>query len=136
MAFGDRLASCQFPAQVCVPQTLPADISSQSVEGHHPFGHDQEGPFPMTASEVLALRHAQRDERGISHWEKLGSRTAGMRSYGIGLTRLRKLAKQIGRNRELSLALWSTDVYKARVMGLLIDDPGQITREQAEKQVE
>lgn len=90
----------------------------------------------MTASEVLALLHAQRDERGISHWEKLGSRTAGMRSYGIGLTRLRKLAKQIGRNRELALALWSTDVYEARVIGLLIDDPAQITREQAEKQVE
>jgi DNA alkylation repair enzyme len=90
----------------------------------------------MTASEVLALLDAERDERGMSNWQKLGSRTAGMRSYGIGLTRLRKLAKQIGRNRELAHALWETDVYEARVIALLIDDPARITREQAEQQVE
>ena len=87
----------------------------------------------MTVSDVLALLHAERDERGMSHWERLGTRTAGLASYGIGLTRLRKLAKQIGRNRELAHALWSTDVYDARVIALLIDDPAKITREQAEQ---
>lgn len=89
----------------------------------------------MTVAEVLALLHAERDERGMKHWEKLGPATAGMRSYGIGLTRLRKLAKQIGRDRALAQALWKTDVHDARVISLLIDDPAQITREQAERQV-
>jgi 3-methyladenine DNA glycosylase AlkD len=91
---------------------------------------------PMTVSEVLALLEAERDERGMSNWEKLGQGTGGMRSYGIGLTRLRKLAKRIGRSRELADALWKTDVYEARVIALLVDDPARITREQAEKQVE
>lgn len=90
----------------------------------------------MTVAEVLDLLHAERDERGMSHWAKLGAGTAGMRSYGIGLTRLRKLAKRIGRNRDLALALWKTDVYEARVIALLVDDPARITLEQAEKQVE
>lgn len=90
----------------------------------------------MTVSEVLDLLDSERDERGIRNWEKLGSRTAGMRSYGIGLTRLRKLAKRIGRNRELAQALWKTDLYEARVIALLVDDPARITRDQAEKQVE
>jgi len=90
----------------------------------------------MTVSEVLALLDAERDERGMKNWEKLGPRTAGLRSYGIGLTRLRKLAKQMGRNRNLAQALWKTDVYDARVIALLIDDPAQITRDQAERQVE
>ena len=90
----------------------------------------------MTTSDVLALLEAERDERGMRNWEKLGPGTAGLRSYGIGLTRLRKLAKRIGRNRELALELWKTDVYDARVIALLIDDPRQITREQAERQVE
>ena len=89
----------------------------------------------MTVSEVLALLDAERDERGMSNWEKLGSITAGMRSCGIGLTRLRKLAKRIGRNRELAHALWKTDVYEARVIAILVDDPARITRDQAEKQV-
>ncbi len=90
----------------------------------------------MTVSEVLDLLHAERDERGMRNWEALGSRTAGMKSCGIGLTRLRKLAKQIGRNRELSVALWTSDVYEARVIALLVDDPARITPDQAETQVE
>jgi 3-methyladenine DNA glycosylase AlkD len=90
----------------------------------------------MTASEVLALLDAERDERGMANWARLGAGTAGMRSYGIGLTRLRKLAKRIGRNGELALELWKTDVHEARVIALLIDDPARMTREQAEAQVE
>lgn len=90
----------------------------------------------MTVSDVLALLDAERDERGIRNWERLGSGTAGLRTYGIGLTRLRKLAKKVGRNRELARALWATDVYDAKVIALLIDDPAEITRQQAEQQVE
>ncbi len=90
----------------------------------------------MTAPEVLALLDAERDERGIRNWAKLGSSTADMMSYGIGLTRLRQLAKRIGRNRDLAHALWMTNVYEARVIALLVDDPARITRDQAEKQVE
>jgi len=90
----------------------------------------------MTVPDVLSLLDAERDERGMRNWQKLGSGTAGLRSYGIGLTRLRKLAKGIGRNRELAHQLWQTDVYEARVIALLIDDPAQITRDQAERQVE
>jgi hypothetical protein len=90
----------------------------------------------MTVSDVLALLDAERDERGLRNWEKLSSSTGGLKSYGIGLTRLRKLAKQIGRNRELAHALWKTNVYDAKVIALLIDDPTRITRQQAEQQVE
>jgi 3-methyladenine DNA glycosylase AlkD len=59
-----------------------------------------------------------------------------MTSYGIGLTRLRKMAKQIGRDRELAQGLWNTNVHEARVIALLVDDPARVTREQAEQQVE
>jgi len=90
----------------------------------------------MTVAEVLALLDAERDERGMRHWERLGDRTGGLRTYGIGLTRLRAMAKKIGRDRALAQALWTTDVYDARVLALLVDDPAQITRAQAEQQVD
>jgi hypothetical protein len=90
----------------------------------------------MNTSDVLDLLAAHRDERGIERWKELGFESTGLRSYGIGLTRLRELAKQVGRNRELALRLWETDVYEARVISLLIDDPKAITREQAEAQVD
>jgi 3-methyladenine DNA glycosylase AlkD len=56
--------------------------------------------------------------------------------YGVGLTELRKLARTIGKDHALALELWKSDIYEARILGLLIDDPKLITREQAEEQVE
>lgn len=58
------------------------------------------------------------------------------KSFGIGLTELRKLGKKIGRDHTLALQLWRSDIHEARILGLLIDDPKLITREQAEDQVD
>src|SRR5687767_1992728 len=90
----------------------------------------------MEKSDVVDLLEANKDERGIRNWERLGPATGGLKSFGIGLTQLRKLAKQIGRNRDLARTLWQTDVYDAKVIALLIDDPKSMTRQQAEQQVE
>ena len=86
----------------------------------------------MTKAEVMALLKANRDLQ-VSNRTKPA---AGLKSFGIGLTVLRRLAKQIGRDHALALKLWESDIYEARIIGLLIDDPKQITREQAEGQVE
>ena len=88
----------------------------------------------MTKTEVMTLLKKNKNERGIANWKKLGHK--GIRSYGIGLTQLRKLAKKVGRDHELAAKLWASDVYDARVISLLIDEPKKMTREQAEAQVE
>ena len=90
----------------------------------------------MNKTQVLALLNENRNERGIANWKKGGHGDRGLKSFGIGLTVLRKLAKQIGRDHSLARTLWETDVYDAKVLGLLIDDPKQLTREQAEEQVD
>ncbi|MCH8192963.1 MAG: DNA alkylation repair protein [Planctomycetes bacterium] len=90
----------------------------------------------MTKSEVITLLAANKNERGIEHWKKLGDRAGGLKGYGIGLTKLRKLAKQVGRDHTLAQQLWKSKVYDAKVIGLLIDDPKKLTREQVEEQVE
>jgi 3-methyladenine DNA glycosylase AlkD len=90
----------------------------------------------MTKTQVIALLKEQQDERGIAHWKKSGAKTGGLKSFGVGLTKLRKLAKQIGRDHKLAVILWKSDVYEAKVIGLLIDEPKLVTREQAETQVE
>lgn len=89
----------------------------------------------MNVDQVFELLEQNQNERGIANWNKLTNQ-GGMTSFGIGLTVQRKLAKQIGRNRELAQQLWQTNCYDARVIGLLIDDPKQITKEQAERQVD
>lgn len=83
-------------------------------------------------AEVMAWLKTNADERGIAHWHKRPSR---LQSFGIGLTRLRSYAKQLGRNHSLAQELWSSDCYDAKVLGLLIDDPKQMTPQQVERQV-
>jgi 3-methyladenine DNA glycosylase AlkD len=87
----------------------------------------------MKKAEVMALLKENRNERGVANWKK---KPCSLKSFGIGLTQLRKLAKQVGRDHKLALQLWESDIYDAQVMGLLIDDPKQVSREQAEEQVE
>lgn len=53
----------------------------------------------MKKEELIQLLEEQQDERGIEHWENI---TSTLGSYGIGLTILRKLAKQIGKNHDLA----------------------------------
>ncbi|MEM6980207.1 MAG: DNA alkylation repair protein [Planctomycetota bacterium] len=82
---------------------------------------------------VLQLLKEHADPRGISHWE---TRPRSLKSYGIGLTQLRKLAKQVGRDHQLAASLWDSDLYDAKVISILIDDPKCMTAEQAERQVD
>ncbi len=89
----------------------------------------------MTYDEVIALLGEHRNERGIANWQKLVG-AGKLKSFGIGLTQLRKLAKEVGRDHDLALELWDSEVYDARVVGTLVDEPKKITREQAESQVE
>lgn len=90
----------------------------------------------MKKTEVMALLKENTNERGVENWKKCGVKDSKLKSFGIGLTQLRKIAKQIGRDHKLALQLWKTNVYDAKVVGLLIDDPKQVTRVQAEEQVE
>ena len=88
----------------------------------------------MTKAEVIELLKENRDARGEANWKKLGDGTGGLTSYGIGLTKLRAIAKKVGRDHGLALELWSDRNHDAKIVGLLIDDPRELTREQIEKQ--
>jgi 3-methyladenine DNA glycosylase AlkD len=90
----------------------------------------------MTKREVLALLQENRDARGEANWKKLGDRTGGLASFGIGLTRLRAIAKRIGRDHDLAITLWDERNHDAKILGLLIDDPKRLTRDQVEMQVD
>ncbi|MEM8911977.1 MAG: DNA alkylation repair protein [Planctomycetota bacterium] len=86
-----------------------------------------------TKANVMAYLKSNADARGIAHWEK---RSNVLKSYGIGLTHLRKYAKQIGRSHRLASSLWNSDVYEAKVLSLLIDEPQKMTIQQVESQVD
>ena len=75
------------------------------------------------------------NQKGIDNWNETEAQKCGLKSYGMGLTVHRKLAKSIGKNPVLASELWNSDYYDARVISVLIDDPKTITKEQIESQV-
>lgn len=52
------------------------------------------------------------------------------RAFGVTMSQLNTLKKRLGRDQALSLALWQTGWYEARLLAALIGDPAQVTRRQ------
>ena len=49
---------------------------------------------------------------------------------GVAVPDMRKLAKELGKNHELALDLWSTGIDEAKIVAGMIDDPDKLTADQ------
>lgn len=49
------------------------------------------------------------------------------KAFGVPVGALQKLAKQLGRNHDLALALWDTGWYEARMLAAYVDEPERVT---------
>jgi 3-methyladenine DNA glycosylase AlkD len=54
------------------------------------------------------------------------------RALGVRVPDLRRLAKEIGTDHRLALALWRSGLHEARILSSMIDDPRQVTESQME----
>lgn len=90
----------------------------------------------MTKTQIQSYLEEHQDPRGIAHWEAHAGKAGGLRSYGIGLTKLRKFVKSIAKDAALARELWDSDVYEMKIISLLVDDPKTMTLEQVERQVD
>ena len=55
------------------------------------------------------------------------------KAFGVSVSNIQKLAKQLGKSHELALALWETGWYEARTVAALIDDPARVTPAQMDR---
>jgi 3-methyladenine DNA glycosylase AlkD len=79
----------------------------------------------------------------LASLERLGGKRyrEGMARYGIHVTKafgvpvgkMQVLAKRLGRNHELALALWETGWYEARMVAAFLDDPECVTPAQMDR---
>ena len=54
------------------------------------------------------------------------------RALGVSIPQLRSMAKRLGRDHALALALWRSGIHEARILASMVDDPALVTREQME----
>ena len=54
-------------------------------------------------------------------------------AFGVSVADIRLLAKRLGRDHELALALWDTGVYEARMLTTFVDEPDRVTPSQMDR---
>ncbi|MBA2622096.1 MAG: DNA alkylation repair protein [Chthoniobacterales bacterium] len=54
-------------------------------------------------------------------------------ALGVSVADIRTLAKRLGRNHELALALWKSGIYEARMLTSFVAEPARVTAEQMDR---
>lgn len=84
---------------------------------------------------------AARARDAVSRLERLGSREIRdalgprygihtTRAFGVPMSAIQSLARQLGRDHALAEALWKTGWYEARLLAAMVDEPARVTRAQ------
>lgn len=80
--------------------------------------------YDQTIKEIKS----KRNPKNIAGMARFGINPAN--TYGVPIPILRKMAKDIGKDHELALKLWSSGIHEARMLASMIDDPKQATDKQ------
>ena len=88
----------------------------------------------MQANEVLARLEALESPKDREGMARFGIKPG--HALGISMTKLRAIAKEIGRDHELALELWTSGIHEARLLATIIDDPSLVTKQQMQTWVE
>ncbi len=79
----------------------------------------------MGPDEVLAKLHASADAASVVGMARFGIDPE--KALGIRVPVLRKLGKEIGRDHDLALRLWSKGLRETRILASIVADPTRIT---------
>lgn len=91
-----------------------------------PSRHAQDRQVRALLSELRAMG-SEKDRAGMARYG-----IAVDDAFGVSVYELRKVAKRLGTDHELALALWETGNHEARLLACFVDDPAEVTAEQTE----
>jgi 3-methyladenine DNA glycosylase AlkD len=82
----------------------------------------------MTRDEALAWLERKGSRRVVQGLPRYG--IVARRAHGVPMGVLLTLARKLGKDQALSLALWDSGWYEARLLAALVGDPERVTRRQ------
>lgn len=86
-----------------------------------------------TFSEAMSRLQALGDPRGVAVWEKMYGTMEGY--LGVGVTKIKTLAKELKRNHDVALELWNTGILDAQLLAIYTEEPKKVTLEQIHSQI-
>ncbi len=81
----------------------------------------------MTSDQVIANLKQRANAHAVEGMARFGSRPA--QALGVSIPTLRKMAREIGRNQELAVALWDSGIHEARILASMIAEPQLVSVE-------
>ena len=76
---------------------------------------------------ILTTLYSKANPKNVEGMERFGIKSTG-KVLGISTPFLRTLKKSIGKNHDLALDLWKTEILEARILAAFIADPKLITK--------
>jgi 3-methyladenine DNA glycosylase AlkD len=73
----------------------------------------------------LEKRGSKANREGMARYGIVADRV-----FGVSVETIRSMAKDLGRDHSLALALWDTGWYEARMMTAFVDEPNRVTSSQ------
>ena len=80
------------------------------------------------ALEWLERRSSKKNRDGMARYGIVAKKV-----FGVSMTTMKSLAKELGRDHALSQALWKTGWYEARMLASLVGDPDRVTPAQMDR---
>jgi 3-methyladenine DNA glycosylase AlkD len=89
------------------------------------------GASAWTVEAVVAELRSMADPSQLAGMARFGIRVDRALG-GVGVPRMRALAKRVGRSHDLALGLWATGIHEARLVATMVDEPAAVTDGQLE----
>jgi 3-methyladenine DNA glycosylase AlkD len=87
-------------------------------------------PKAMTLNQVFKRLKSESNPAAVRGMARFGITAA--KAYGWSTPALKKFAREMGKDHELALRLWSTGILEARALAALIDEKEKVTEAQME----
>jgi len=76
----------------------------------------------QSALRLLECQGSKKNRDGLARYGIVASKP-----FGVSMASVQRLAKRIGRDHELAVALWNTGYYEARLLAVFVADPARVT---------
>jgi 3-methyladenine DNA glycosylase AlkD len=84
-----------------------------------------------TAQDALTALRAKATPDWLAKLDRFG--ITAKNAIGVSMSDVQAIAKQLGRDHSLALALWKTGVYEARCLAAFVDEPARVTSTQMDR---
>ncbi len=84
----------------------------------------------MKAQQIIRQLKAQANPKNVEGMARCGINPRN--TLGVNILFLRQMAKQLGKQHDLALDLWASEIHEARLLAAFIDEAGKVTAGQME----